>query len=601
MSGTQEKNKVRKGEKSSKDTKKSKSRKSSQNIIDSIKTDDADAVIVEIKTEEDYNNDGETEANGNRNKSIIKYTCDDKLPVGWKYYDSGKKSTYFKNEKGKIFNSRRKALSYMYKKGGYSKDEIYHIRDGLLYEDWSYHDELPPGWMHKQYIHKIEGLDTNILYLLSPSGDIYRSKIKIKRNAKELDLSERDLQQLLNFKTEESAEPKKIENPDDDWYYDENCVPSGWLMKKYCYNSKSKVEEVFHYLSPDHFVLRGRRQVHDYMMRNDSFNQEDFEKFHFCKNNVKPKYVEEPKKIKSRIWTQWSNLEGFPSGWKFRQLKETNPLGEVVQFKAPCGKMFTSRTSAMNYLNSSKGDNNQYKVFSPPVVSRSDENSDLRITLKKVHSKRNSSNNSIETVWDEWRSDEIPCLMGWLFSIGRKGSKRKIRYKSPTGEIFKSRGPLLRYLLKNGLKTKSQLATLKRLLKINQGMPFGQLRKNDKFIKKFDVDSNYLEFIKIRYENESHQHIPEEVDPKLPPGWKKKVINGVDYFKNPTGKFVFNSRRLVVDHLRKQCFELSDDQLLSILEDSESESDLSEEESTEDTDEECYLKEEKLDFQNNLL
>ena len=180
-----------------------------------------------------------------------------------------------------------------------------------------------------------------------------------------------------------------------------------------------------------------------------------------------------------------------------------------------------------------------------------------------------------QTVWDAWRSDEIPCLVGWKFSIGRKKSKRKIRYKSPSGEIFKSRGPLLRYLRENKLKSKGQLGTLKKLLAINQGKPFGELRKNDKFIKKFDADWNYLEFLKIRYENESHDHILEVSDPNLPEDWKKKNINGVDYFKDPTGKFVFNSRKLVVDHLKHNSCELSDDHLLSILEDRDSESDLS--------------------------
>ena len=80
-------------------------------------------------------------------------------------------------------------------------------------------------------------------------------------------------------------------------------------------------------------------------------------------------------------------------------------------------------------------------------------------------------------------------------------------------------------------------------------MPFGELRKNDRFIKNFDVDWNFLEFLRIRYENESHEHIPERDDPKLP-GWKVKNINGVDYMKDPSGCFVFNSRRLVVDHLK---------------------------------------------------
>merc|ERR1711936_623936 len=81
----------------------------------------------------------------------------------------------------------------------------------------------------------------------------------------------------------------------------------------------------------------------------------------------------------------------------------------------------------------------------------------------------------------------------------------------------------------------------------------------------------------------SHADIPEEDDPKLPAGWKKKVINDVAYFKDPTGQHVFNSRKLVVEHLRNRDENLSRSDLLSILEESESDSDLtvSEEESDE--------------------
>ena len=96
------------------------------------------------------------------------------------------------------------------------------------------------------------------------------SRIKIKRSAKELNLSNSDLQLLLDFKVEESDEPKKLENPDGEWYFDEACVPNGWKMKMYSYNSKlnNKVLEVFHYLTPDSLVLRGKKQVYDYMVKN---------------------------------------------------------------------------------------------------------------------------------------------------------------------------------------------------------------------------------------------------------------------------------------------------------------------------------------------
>ena len=89
--------------------------------------------------------------------------------------------------------------------------------------------------------------------------------------------------------------------------------------------------------------------------------------------------------------------------------------------------------------------------------------------------------------------------------------------------------------MENGLKSKDQLIILKKQLKTNQNLPVRDLLTNDKFIKNFDADTNYLEFLKIRYENESYRDIPEVADPKLPYGWVKKKINGVDYFRDPSG------------------------------------------------------------------
>merc|ERR1712226_303606 len=149
------------------------------------------------------------------------------------------------------------------------------------------------------------------------------------------------------------------------------------------------------------------------------------------------------------------------------------------------------------------------------------------------------------------------------------------------GRVFKSRGSLIRHLHANRLKKREQLEVLKRMLKVNQTKHFEELRRNDKFIKHMEVDENYLLFIKVRYDN--HHDIPETVDSTLPSMWKKKV-NGVEYFKDPTGQHVFNSRRLAVEFLRKTRYDLSDDTLVKILEESEDESDLSDSEEDSETE-----------------
>ena len=114
------------------------------------------------------------------------------------------------------------------------------------------------------------------------------------------------------------------------------------------------------------------------------------------------------------------------------------------------------------------------------------------------------------------------------------------------------------------------------------------MRKNDKFIKHIEVDENYLTFLKHRYMN--HQEIAEEEEPSLPRQWRRKKINGVDYFRDPTGNNVFNSRRLVVEFLRKTRYSLNDGELVGILEESGEESDLS------DTDDEMEKEEEESEL-----
>ena len=70
----------------------------------------------------------------------------------------------------------------------------------------------------------------------------------------------------------------------------------------------------------------------------------------------------------------------------------------------------------------------------------------------------------------------------------------------------------------------------------------------------------------------------EVAEENLPEGWKMKLINGVEYFKDPTGQHVFNSRRLVVEYLRGNRLESKEDMLKEILDDSEVDSELSESE-----------------------
>ena len=432
--------------------------------------------------------------------------------------------------------------------------------------------------MFKQYNHKIEGVHTDIVYMLSPRGVIYRSRVKIKKEAEELNLSSRDLTLLMEFKPGNTETQRRVEEPDSDWECDEHCPP-GWRRKKYSYKSgiTKKIEQVFHYLTPDNTVVRGKKQVSDYMKNTGTFNPEDFGKFHF--NSVKKDKTVDERLLKRRSkldWGPWENCQELSEGWTSRECFYNNQ--KKVQYRAPGGKKFQSRVLAIKYIKAESGSvGPQVEASLSARRRRKEMPGDRRVEVSQVKEEEDGRG----PVWEGWREDEIPCLLGWQFSIGRLAAKKMIRYKSPGGEIFGSRGSLLRHLKDNRLKDKDQLAILKKQLKTYQGLPFSDLLKNDKFIKNFDPDTNYLEFIKVRYNNVSHANIQEETDPNLP-GWKKKNINGVEYFKDPTGQHVFNSRKLVVDHLMKN-EELSPEQMQQILNETESESDLTGSEEEKET------------------
>eukprot|EP00092_Neocalanus_flemingeri_P035099 GFUD01038197.1.p1 GENE.GFUD01038197.1~~GFUD01038197.1.p1 ORF type:complete len:537 (+),score=136.66 GFUD01038197.1:50-1660(+) len=491
----------------------------------------------------------------------VGYSPHSRLPHGWTLLEKGKGKTYFKTKEGKFLKNRRNVLAEMYRNGGFTDSELAFIRDGLQREGWRVNIDLPKEWMFKQYVHKIEGVDTDVLYLLSPRGVIFRSKKSLRKSYSELGMAESDFYQLISFKPEDFDEPKKLVNPDGDWVFDPACVPQGWKYKKYTFNSKvlNKVEEVHHYLTPDCTILRGRKQIYDYMVETQSYNADDFQKFHFNKKSNSD--LGRPRII---CWSEWTKADGLPDGWEVRE--GLYKYQKKVQYMSPGHRVFNSRVKVINFIKSGSPEEEE----GPEAVS---------VASRRTRVTRGGA----MSWWGGWREDYIPSLPGWLFSIGSKNCRRVIRYKSPGGEVFMSRGPLIRFLMKNQMRTAEQLVTLKKLLKTNQAKHFNELRRNDKFIKNFDADFNYLLFLKIRYENHD---VVEVSDKGLPKGWKMKLINEVEYFKDPTGEHVFNSRRLVVEHLRSNRLELQEEKLREILDDSGADSELSDSEHEDDEVEE---------------
>ena len=183
----------------------------------------------EIKTQDDVEEDVSTSKEQPSESKWSKpvYITDPDLPKGWTFFRNREGSMFYRDAKGKFLKNRRNVLSEMYSNGGYTDKEVRYIRDGLVEEGWNYHDDLPDGWMFKQYTHKIEGVDTEVLYHLAPNGIIYRSKKKIIKMATELKLSKSDLKKIQDFKQNEKSQVlgRTLESPDESWYHDPECVP----------------------------------------------------------------------------------------------------------------------------------------------------------------------------------------------------------------------------------------------------------------------------------------------------------------------------------------------------------------------------------------
>ena len=84
------------------------------------------------------------------------------------------------------------------------------------------------------------------------------------------------------------------------------------------------------------------------------------------------------------------------------------------QYRAPNGKKFQSRVLAVKYIKSEGG------TVEFPVKRRKSYQKKFLEIPKKPFNPGKRLNGKLVTVWDEWRSDEIPCLVGWQFSIGKK-------------------------------------------------------------------------------------------------------------------------------------------------------------------------------------
>merc|ERR1712179_825867 len=115
-------------------------------------------------------------------------------------------------------------------------------------------------------------------------------------------------------------------------------------------------------------------------------------------------------------WSDWKVADELPEGWKYKQCEQEGQ--SQYRYQSPCGKKFQSKSAASKFL----------LLKQCPPKEGSSEDSMFSISKKKSHAgkkkrkrdggstivknKLNGNGKSIiHTTWDEWRPDEIPCLL----------------------------------------------------------------------------------------------------------------------------------------------------------------------------------------------
>ena len=103
-------------------------------------------------------------------------------------------------------------------------------------------------------------------------------------------------------------------------------------------------------------ILRGRKQVYDYMVKTGTFILDEFKKFHFNRkrkmNPRKPRILGKDgiRRRNPVDWSIWEDVEDLDEGWKSRHCYYKKQ--RKVQYKAPNGKKFQSRVLAIKYITS---------------------------------------------------------------------------------------------------------------------------------------------------------------------------------------------------------------------------------------------------------
>ena len=155
-------------------------------------------------------------------------------------------------------------------------------------------------------------------------------------------------------------------------------------------------------------------------------------------------------------------------------------------YLSPEGKVLQGKSKVKEYLMK----NNLY-------TSHIDKFSLMAAEVKKTKTHENSKgleNTACRYNQGGWKECDFKSLKSWKFRLAIED--RRYEYMSPDGKVFISRGSVLRFLIKQGRTSYSELMQLKTLMKNNYNQH--HLKKNDRFIRTLPADLNFLIFIRTR-------------------------------------------------------------------------------------------------------
>ena len=486
---------------------------------------------------------------------------DPNIPEGWKstviqMNSFGKivPSMRFLAPDGRYCSNRIDALKYMVKEGIFTDHDIEIMKGGLIMDGWRQDDKLPAGWYMKPRKDKINEATASYHYLTDSFQQFDSTKSAVKFMQSRPDQFSADCVAKLEMKV--NAEAKKLCPDKYDWLECKDTLPKGWRYRTVlCSNG---LERHF-FLAPDGSSYSGRKQAVEYMKKND-FKPEDI------------------KKMESGFKIQWiDNDPSIPVGWKTRttDMKTKNGVIPMQWFLSPEGKMFRGKKSAIEFItNSGKYSKEDIRKF------------------------RCSGETPTKTQYD-WDENDPSVPSGWKTTMITVNSFGKIvkskRYLSPDGRFCSSRIDALKYMMKEDIFRKEDVAEMKKGLlsegwEIEPMLPPDWLIKPDKH-KEEEATFNYLtpdyQFLRSTraaqtymqaselYGDEDVQRLNELINEErrkirldkygsgpsktgtLPSGWKLAVEDGNSKIIAPDGS-LFESRVQALHHMISNGFERSE-------------------------------------------